>query len=264
MRIHKSLVPLIVLASTITACQGASPHRAGRFAVASSPATPPTQNSSPTVPPDEAIPRKGAGTFATAPASLTVIGSGRTRVRYRVEVENGIAWGNVPKWTPASFAKVVREILAAPRGWAWSAKYPVTNADVRLTNATWSFRQVANSTYDVRIRLATPDVVDRACGAQGLSTEGVYSCRFGKTIMVNLRRWLQGAPGFPVSIDEYRTGVINHEMGHYLGFNHMACPGPGQLAPVMATQTIDLGGCLPNVHPFAQNGRFVSGPWRPS
>jgi Protein of unknown function (DUF3152) len=82
--------------------------------------------------------------------------------------------------------------------------------------------------------------------------------------MINLRRWLNGAPNFPITIDQYHTMVVDHEMGHFLGFDHMLCPGPGKPAPVMQTQTIDLGGCVPNVYPFAADGTFVTGPWAKS
>jgi hypothetical protein len=96
-----------------------------------------------------------------------------------------------------------------------------------------------------------------------LDTQGVYSCRYGKNILINLRRWLKGAPGF-TDLPFYRTMVINHEMGHFLGFNHMLCPGSGALAPVMQTQTIALNGCLSNPDPFTADGEFVVGPWAPS
>ncbi|WFE23764.1 hypothetical protein O7621_11110 [Solwaraspora sp. WMMD937] len=33
---------------------------------------------------------------------------------------------------------------------------------------------------------------DRLCGQVGPATAGVFSCRFGTTVMINLRRWLQG------------------------------------------------------------------------
>jgi hypothetical protein len=279
--LHKCRVLLVTLGLLVSTagCQGAQakPEPAWRGAPtadASSPAPKQTSapassqsqslSQSPSLPPDSAIPRKGSGSFATAPGTGEVIGTGRRLVRYRVELETGITWGDIPKWTPTSFGATVDDILAAPQGWTWSARRPVTNAKVHLSKASWSFQRVRSSRYDVRIRLATPDTVNRACGAAGLSTEGVYSCKFGKTIMINLRRWLRGAPDYPVSIDDYHTGVINHEMGHFLGFNHMSCAGPGKPGPVMQTQTIDLQGCVPNVHPFAADGRFIVGPWRPS
>jgi hypothetical protein len=44
----------------------------------------------------------------------------------------------------------------------------------------------------------------------------------------------------------------------------MKCPGAGQVAPVMQTQTIELVGCTINAHPYAGDGTFITGPWAPS
>ncbi|WP_051723733.1 DUF3152 domain-containing protein [Micromonospora chokoriensis] len=222
------------------------------------------QDMGPRRPSDEEIPVEADGTFVAAGGQGRVIGSGKRRVRYRVSVEKGIEWGDIPAWKPSEFAASIEQVLAAPNGWTTAAQHPVTNADVNLTRASWSFQRISSSSADVDVRLATPNTVDRLCGASGVDTEGVYSCRYGKTIMINLRRWLQGAPGYPVSMEEYYAGVINHEFGHFLGFDHMKCPGPGKPGPVMMTQTIDLGGCLPNVSPFTKNGQFISGPWEAS
>ncbi|WFE30343.1 DUF3152 domain-containing protein [Solwaraspora sp. WMMD791] len=224
----------------------------------------PTPSPTPTTPPDSAIPRSGAGSFDAAAGSPGRIGIGTRIVTYRVEVERDVDWGDLEPWTVGRFADRVDGILAASQGWTESAFHPVTDRSVGLNQASWSFRRVGGDSYDVRIRLATPQTVDRLCGQAGLDTAGVFSCRAGTTIMINLRRWLQGADGYPVTIDEYQTSVINHEVGHYLGFDHMGCAGAGQLAPVMGLQTTDLGGCLPNPYPFDVDGRFVSGPWQPS
>ncbi|MEU7611956.1 DUF3152 domain-containing protein [Micromonospora sp. NPDC049204] len=230
----------------------------------SRPSDPPTSSPSPEIPTDAEIPTRAAGTFTTATGNGRVIGTGKKRVRYSVSVEKGIAWGGIPAWKPDRFAESIEQVLAAPNGWADSAQHPVTNEAVNLTRASWSFQRVGGGRVDVDVRLATPRTVDRLCGASGVDTEGVYSCKYGKTIMINLRRWLQGSPGYPVSIEDYHAGVINHEFGHFLGFAHMKCGGPGKPGPVMMTQTIDLGGCLPNVSPFSANGTFISGPWAPS
>lgn len=217
------------------------------------------------VPPSDGTPALGAGTFTGATGGTGVVGTGTTLVTYRVEVEDGIAWGANPVWTPDQFASTVDTVLAGPRSWTAAAAHPVTDPAQHLTGASWSFQRIdAAAGYSVRIRLATPGTVDRLCGAVGVQTQGQYSCRYGNTIMVNLRRWLHGAPGFPISLDGYHENVINHEMGHFLGFAHMLCPGAGQPAPIMMTQTIALGGCLPNSYPFAADGTFVTGPWAPS
>ncbi|NUR73114.1 MAG: DUF3152 domain-containing protein [Hamadaea sp.] len=208
-------------------------------------------------------PVTGAGTFAIATGNTGVVGNGETLVKYQVEVEQGINWGRVAPWTAAGFATAVDGILGNERGWIASAAHPVTDPAEGMSNESWSFQRVSDGTYGVRIRLATPTTVDKLCGSAGVDTEGVYSCRYGKNILINLRRWLYGADGF-TDMPAYRQMVISHETGHFLGFSHMLCPGAGQLAPVMQTQTIALNGCLPNPYPFTEDGRFVMGPWAPS
>ena len=212
----------------------------------------------------DGVPTRGAGTFAVASGGTGVVGTGATLVTYRVELENGIAWGSNQPWTPASFASAVDTVLANPRSWIRSAEFPITDPAENMTNASWSFQRVSGGSYSVRVRLATPTTVDRICGAAGVQTQGQYSCRVGNTLMINLRRWLKGVAGFGTNLTGYRNMVINHEMGHFLGFNHMLCPGAGKPAPVMQTQTIALNGCTPNPYPFLADGTFVIGPWAPS
>jgi hypothetical protein len=130
-----------------------------------------------------------------------------------------------------------------------------------MKNASWRFQRVSGSSYNVRILLATPKTTDRLCSSVGLNTLGHYSCRYGNTIVINLRRWLTGAAGFPMSLAGHHMMVIDHGMGHRLGFDHMLCPGKGKPAPVMQEETIDLAGCLPNAYPFAADGIFIDGPW---
>jgi hypothetical protein len=47
--------------------------------------------------------------------------------------------------------------------------------------------------------------------------------------------------------------LVNHEVGHLLGMHHpdVHCPTPGQPAAVMAQQSTELDGCLPNPWPLA-------------
>jgi hypothetical protein len=214
-------------------------------------------------PTSDGTPTHGAGTFTIAPGGTSIVGTGVTLVKYRVELEDGISWGSNAVWTPTSFAALVDGIVADPRGWTKSADAPITDASQHMSNASWSFQRVAGSDYSVRIRLATPDTVDKLCGQYGIDTEGQYSCRYGSVILINLRRWLHGTTGF-TDLVMYRNMVINHEMGHLLGFDHMQCPGAGMPAPVMQTQTIALGGCTPNAYPYAADGTFITGPWAAS
>ena len=212
---------------------------------------------------NDGVPAMGSGSFTVAPGGTAVVGTGATLVTYRVEVEAGISWASGPVWTPEGFAAAVDGVLADPQGWIASAEHPVTDAAQHMNGASWSFQRVSGGDFSVRILLATPGTVDRLCGAIGLQTVGQYSCRYGNVILINLRRWLRGAPGVPIDLTDYHTMVINHEMGHRLGFAHMRCPSPGSLAPVMMQETIDIGDCLPNAYPFAPDGTFIDGPYSP-
>jgi hypothetical protein len=214
-------------------------------------------------PANDGVPARGAGTFSVADGGTDVVGTGSTLVKYRVEVEDGIAWGTNPVWLPPQFAAVVDKAVAGPDGWTKSAQFPVTNVPENMTNASWSFQRVSGADYSVRLRLATPDTVDKLCGAVGVHTQGQFSCRYGQTILINLRRWLRGVAGFPPAL-QFRDMTINHEMGHFLGFDHMLCPAPGKPAPIMQTQSMALNGCTPNPFPFADDGTFIDGPWAPS
>nr|WP_241563705.1 DUF3152 domain-containing protein [Streptomyces sp. E1N211] len=105
-----------------------------------------------------------------------------------------------------------------------------------------------------------PHTADCLCGSAGLDTHGEVNCSVGRTVVVNLRRWLQGSPTFDGPIHDYRALIINHEMGHFLGHSHMTCGGEGRLAPVMMQQIKGLDGCVANAWPYDEDGGLVTGP----
>ena len=211
---------------------------------------------------NDGVPNTAAGTFAAAGGGTDVVGSAGTLVKYRVEIENGIQWGANPAWTADSLAAEVDRAVATPLGWTASGEHPVTYGPNKINEAGWRFQRISGTDYNVVLKLATPGTVDKLCKAVGVSTQGIYSCRYGKTILLNLRRWLKGIDNMP-GVDFHSMTVL-HEMGHFLGFDHMKCPGAGQVAPVMQTQTIALNGCTPNAFPFKADGTFVQGPWAAS
>lgn len=77
-----------------------------------------------------------------------------------------------------------------------------------------------------------------------------------KTGIIHLHeeRWLSGstASGY-TDLEDYRTYVINHEVGHALGAGHLeACVlDDGGSTPVMMQQTLKTNGCKPKPYPSA-------------
>ncbi|MFD5690865.1 DUF3152 domain-containing protein [Streptomyces rubiginosohelvolus] len=185
----------------------------------------------------EDIPASGPGTFTVARAGVTPKGRGSA---YRVEVENGI--GVDPDRAAADIAAV----LADPRGWSHGGER--------------SFRQVADGSAGLVIRIATPATTDRMCGEYGLNTRGEVNCRGGEKVMVNLKRWQLGSPQFDGPVSEYRALIVNHEVGHWLGRGHETCPGKGRPAPAMMQQIDGLKGCVANAWPYDAKGRYLGGP----
>lgn len=87
----------------------------------------------------------------------------------------------------------------------------------------------------------------------GSICDSTWSCTVYPNVILNFDRWRYASPawnGVGGSLDDYRTMVINHETGHWLGFGHRFCQGAGQPAPVMQQQSINLQGCAANPWPL--------------
>ena len=185
------------------------------------------------------IPEKGPGTFVTAPGGSAKVGRGKV-MRYRVEVEDGIAL-SLP-----DTAKEVESILSDPRGWT--------------ADGNSAFQRVSTGPTDFVVKVATPGTVDAVCAQYGLDTGGELNCSVSHNVMVNLKRWEQATPVYAKDVTGYRALIINHEVGHFLGHNHVTCPGKGQPAPVMMQQNKRKHGCVPNVWPYDADGNVITGP----
>lgn len=152
-----------------------------------------------------------------------VIGSGR-KIVYRVEIEDGLPV------SARAFAEAVDKTLADERGW---------------TSQGYAFQRTPDA--QLRIVLASPTTTDRLC--HPLQTNGKVSCRNGNDVVINARRWVDGAKSYPDDLARYRQYVVNHEVGHSFGLGHRSCPGTGAKAPVMLQQTLGLQGCEANPWP---------------
>lgn len=235
---------------------GASPDPADR---AAAPSRPPASTAPPSPDDDKASPspsasapsprteespagdvaKSGTGAFRTAAATGGAVGRGTIR-RYAVQVEEG---AGIPA---ADAAKEIAGILGDRRGWT--------------ANGRDGFRLVSSGPSDFEVKIATPDTVDRICGAAGLHTRGEVNCNVGDQVIVNLKRWLTGSPQFAGPLHEYRALIINHEVGHRIGQGHEGCPGPGRPAPAMMQQIDGLHGCRANAWPYDAKGVYLGGP----
>ena len=168
------------------------------------------------------------GEFSVVRGEGDVMGRGPVTT-FAVEVEQGLP-GDA-----GDFAEAVELILGDPRSWG--------------DDGERAMQRVDGDDADIRVMLAAPDTVDRLCAP--LNTNGYVSCANGNRAVINQNRWVSGVPHFDGDLETYRIYLINHEVGHTLGHGHVFCPGPGEVAPVMQQQTLDLQGCEANgwVHP---------------
>lgn len=130
--------------------------------------------------------------------------------------------------------------LADPRGWTGFRNH--------------AFALVGQAQQPaLTIYLAAPATVDRLCAPA--TPHRVWNCRAGDTVVLNIDRWLYATPTWSTQpLADYRAYMLNHEVGHYLGLGHVACPGAGRPAPVMMQQSITLGGCRVNAWPQLGGG----------
>ena len=117
------------------------------------------------------------------------------------------------------------------------------------------FQIVDSENADFNIVFAKPETVDELC--YPLQTNGIYSCRNEKNVVINMFRWLSGAKDFGTDLSTYRIYLINHEVGHFLGWGHSDCPSDNALAPVMMQQSKSTNGCIPNGWPIYERIKLL-------
>ncbi|MFE1287616.1 DUF3152 domain-containing protein [Streptomyces sp. NPDC058751] len=177
---------------------------------------------------------KGSGKFDVVPGFAKAPGKGR-KYTYRVDIEKGLPLDG------ALFADAVQKTLNDKRSWAHGGER--------------TFERIDSGEPDFVITLASPGTTAEWCAKSGLDTTvDNVSCDSASTerVMINAYRWAQGSKtyGFGDEIHAYRQMLINHEVGHRLGYGHVTCEEDGDLAPVMQQQSkfLDHDGihCRPN------------------
>lgn len=168
------------------------------------------------------------------PSSITLQPATETakRHRYIVHVETSLGLD------ADELARQVHAILTDPRGWTG------------FQGNQNSFELVSDQAQaDLDLYVTSPTSTDKLCAP--LRTNRTWNCQNGKRVIVNSDRWLYMTPTY-TDLFEYRAYLINHEVGHFIGFGHANCSKEGANAPVMLQQSMRLQGCKPNAWPAEQ------------
>lgn len=169
---------------------------------------------------------RGNGTYRVIGAPGMKAGEGKDKVvRYVIEVEGGVDTAGLGG--DDALASMIDATLSNPKGWTHDPAY--------------RFEHVGPSDNPtMRIQLTSVGTTHELCGTDlAMETSCFYS--EGNRVVVNESRWVRGATPFQGDLGSYRQYLINHEVGHGLGFSaHEPCGGNGELAPVMMQQTLSL------------------------
>ncbi|AEX43723.1 hypothetical protein CDHC01_0656 [Corynebacterium diphtheriae HC01] len=172
--------------------------------------------------------QKGEGTYRTVGNAGAHAGKDRDKVfTYVIEVENGIntaAYGG-----DDAFAAMVDATLTNPKSWTHDKRFGFEHVDAGAVKDP-----------DLRIQLSSVDTTHGLCGNNiAMETSCFYG--IGNRVVINESRWVRGAKPFQGDLGAYRQYLINHEVGHGIGFaNHEPCGKNGELAPIMMQQTLSL------------------------
>jgi hypothetical protein len=186
------------------------------------------------LPPGADYTAQGAGTFSVIPGTTAVVGTGPLR-RYTIEYENGITGIDM-----GAVAKTIDATLDDPRSWTG--------------NGAFSLQRVDSGAADFRITLTSSLTVRTLCGYTQEIETSCFDPANDNRVVLNDSRWVRGAVAYANDITTYHQYMINHEVGHALGFEHVYACLPGGKAPTMMQQTITVQAtdgtmCQPNPWP---------------
>jgi hypothetical protein len=183
------------------------------------------------VPPSGELPeggpfvQDGTGAFRVVAGGTDLVGTPTAeRFTYTVEVEDGI--DTVDFGGDDSVARMVDATLANPKSWT--------------VDGAVAFQRTARDEPSFRVSLTSPMTIRENCGYDIEVESSCYNPATGR-VYLNLARWVRGARSFQGDIGSYRQYLVNHEVGHAIGFpDHEPCPADGALAPIMMQQTFGV------------------------
>lgn len=226
-------VPVVLAVVSVTRKPAASNQLAApEAAPANVPAPAETPSSEPAPTPSatvtqQPIPQHGSNRYVTPEFTSQAPQRSGRQVRVRVQVEDNL---------PLNAEQVAAEaaaVLHDNRSWA--------------SRGGVHFDFVGQQPYDFTIYVISPDTTDDHCAP--LRTWGELSCQNGSRVNLNARRWAEGVDAYRDDVADYRRYLVNHEVGHFLGYDHVGCPGAGKTAPIMMQQTKGIEPCTRNPWP---------------
>lgn len=139
----------------------------------------------------------------------------------------------VPETEVKDMTGKIDSVLNAKRGWSLGGNITFSRSERQCDFTIW---------------LSAPAEMQ----SFGAICDEYWSCAVKPNVIFNHDRWRLTSEAWKKSngsLDDYKSMVINHEVGHWLGFEHSTCPAAGAPAPVMQQQSIDLQGCTFNPWP---------------
>lgn len=148
--------------------------------------------------------------------------------RYLVAIEDGINY-------PINlFKKYIKSILSDSRSWCVNFIEDKINPDFCII-------------------LSKRETIINICNLVDLSCADFMK----NIIYINYNNWINGSKLSKLTLDDYRTYVINHEVGHILGIHTHFNPRKGCKTPVMNQSTNGIGKGLPNQWPTLREQKII-------
>ncbi len=196
----------------------------------------------------------GNGTYRSVGAAGAQSGEGKERTfTYVIEVEDGIDTSSYGG--DDAFASLVDATLTNVKGWTHDSRFRFEH-----------IQETEELKPDLRIQLTSVETTHTLCGNDiAMETSCFYAD--GGRVVINESRWVRGATPFQGDLGAYRQYLINHEVGHGIGYaEHVPCGGQGKLAPIMMQQTLSLSNselALIDPNEVYEDDGFVcvSNPW---
>ncbi|PRQ11461.1 hypothetical protein C1Y63_06350 [Corynebacterium sp. 13CS0277] len=183
------------------------------------------------LPPGGPFAEHGTDTYHVVGRPGPKVGEGAEKTyTYVVEVEDGI--NTADYGGDDAVAAMIDATLNDPRGWTHDPDFAFQHVD--------EAQLPAGEEPDLRIQLSSTETTHKHCG-NDIEMETSCFTPIGNRVLINESRWVRGAVPFQGDLGAYRQYLINHEVGHGIGYAaHEPCGGDGELAPVMMQQTLNL------------------------